>query len=86
MAAWIRRIPRTAEHQVQGAGLQGADDPFVPAKDLAAFEDEMRQAKVDWQLVKYGARYTVSRSRMPVTTRHEERLTTKRRTVGRGRR
>ena len=34
--------------------LQGADDPFVPAKDLAAFEDEMRQAKVDWQLVKYG--------------------------------
>ena len=34
--------------------LQGADDPFVPAKDLAAFEDELRQAKVDWQLVKYG--------------------------------
>jgi dienelactone hydrolase len=34
--------------------LHGADDPFVAAKDLAAFEDEMRQAKVDWQLVKYG--------------------------------
>src|ERR1019366_174774 len=34
--------------------LQGADAPFVPAKDLAAFEDEMRQAKVDWELVKYG--------------------------------
>src|SRR5437016_670030 len=34
--------------------LHGADDPFVPAKDLAAFEDEMRSAKVDWQLVKYG--------------------------------
>jgi dienelactone hydrolase len=34
--------------------LQGADDPFVPAKDRAAFEDEMRQAKVDWELVKYG--------------------------------
>jgi dienelactone hydrolase len=34
--------------------LQGADDPFVSAKDLAAFEDEMRQAKVDWELVKYG--------------------------------
>ena len=32
----------------------GANDPFVPAKDLAAFEDEMRSAKVDWQLVKYG--------------------------------
>jgi len=34
--------------------LQGADDPFVPAKDLAAFEDEMRNAGVDWQLIKYG--------------------------------
>jgi dienelactone hydrolase len=34
--------------------LHGADDPFVPAKDLAAFEAEMRAAAVDWQLVKYG--------------------------------
>jgi dienelactone hydrolase len=34
--------------------LHGADDPFVPAKDVAAFEDEMRAANVDWQLVKYG--------------------------------
>lgn len=34
--------------------LHGADDPFVPAKDVAAFEEEMRSAKVDWQLVKYG--------------------------------
>jgi dienelactone hydrolase len=32
----------------------GADDPFVPAKDLAVFEDEMRQANVDWVLNKYG--------------------------------
>jgi dienelactone hydrolase len=34
--------------------LHGADDPFVPAKDLEAFEGEMRSAGVDWQLVKYG--------------------------------
>ncbi|MEY4387384.1 MAG: hypothetical protein RLY20_2667 [Verrucomicrobiota bacterium] len=34
--------------------LHGADDPYVPAKDLAAFEDEMRQANVDWTLIKYG--------------------------------
>lgn len=34
--------------------LCGADDPHQSAKDLAAFEDEMRQAKVDWQEVKYG--------------------------------
>lgn len=34
--------------------LHGADDPFVPAADLEAFEKEMRDAKVDWQLIKYG--------------------------------
>ena len=32
----------------------GADDPFVAAKDLEAFESEMRDAGVDWRLVKYG--------------------------------
>lgn len=32
----------------------GADDPFVPAKDLEAFENEMREAGVDWRLIKYG--------------------------------
>jgi dienelactone hydrolase len=34
--------------------LHGADDPMTSAKNLAAFEDEMRKADVDWQLVKYG--------------------------------
>jgi dienelactone hydrolase len=34
--------------------LHGADDPCVPAADVAAFEEEMRQAKVDWEIVKYG--------------------------------
>ena len=31
----------------------GADDPFVPAKDVAAFQDEMRQAKADYQFIAY---------------------------------
>lgn len=34
--------------------LHGADDPYVKAEDLAAFENEMRTHKIDWQLVKYG--------------------------------
>lgn len=34
--------------------LHGADDPYVPAAELTAFEEEMRSNKVDWQLVKYG--------------------------------
>ncbi len=34
--------------------LHGADDPFVPAAEVAGFEQEMRAAGVDWQLVAYG--------------------------------
>jgi dienelactone hydrolase len=34
--------------------LHGADDPFVPPAEVAAFEKEMRDAKADWQLVAYG--------------------------------
>lgn len=34
--------------------LHGADDPNVPPKEVEAFEKEMRDAKVDWQLVAYG--------------------------------
>lgn len=34
--------------------LHGGDDPFVPAAGVAAFEDEMRKAGVDWQLIAYG--------------------------------
>ena len=32
----------------------GADDPYVPAKDLEAFETEMRDSGADWRLIKYG--------------------------------
>jgi dienelactone hydrolase len=34
--------------------LAGADDPFQKPEDLAAFENEMRDSKVDWQIVFYG--------------------------------
>jgi dienelactone hydrolase len=34
--------------------LHGADDPFVKAEEVQAFEDEMRKGGVDWQLVAYG--------------------------------
>jgi dienelactone hydrolase len=32
----------------------GADDPYVPPAQVAAFEEEMRKGGVDWQLVTYG--------------------------------
>jgi len=34
--------------------FHGADDPYVKPEDLAAFEKEMRESKVDWELVKFG--------------------------------
>lgn len=33
--------------------LHGADDPYVPAKDVAAFEKELKDAKVSYQLIQY---------------------------------
>ncbi|HEY4417323.1 MAG TPA: dienelactone hydrolase family protein [Verrucomicrobiae bacterium] len=34
--------------------LAGADDPFQKPEDLTAFENEMRDNKVDWQIAFYG--------------------------------
>ncbi len=34
--------------------LQGADDPYVKPADIAAFRNEMRAHKVDWQMTVYG--------------------------------
>jgi dienelactone hydrolase len=34
--------------------LHGADDPIVPTDQVMAFQDEMRKAGVDWQMIIYG--------------------------------
>jgi dienelactone hydrolase len=34
--------------------LHGADDPFESPAEIAAFQDEMRRAHVDWQMNYYG--------------------------------
>jgi dienelactone hydrolase len=33
----------------------GADDPHIPAAQVAAFEDEMRKASADWEVNVYGS-------------------------------
>jgi dienelactone hydrolase len=33
--------------------MHGADDPFVKADEVAAFQQELRAAKVDWQFITY---------------------------------
>ncbi len=32
----------------------GADDPYVPPAEVAAFQNEMREAGADWQFISYG--------------------------------
>jgi dienelactone hydrolase len=41
---------------IQGKVLvcHGADDPFVPSPEVLGFEEEMRKANVDWQMISYG--------------------------------
>jgi len=34
--------------------LHGADDPFIPADEIAKFQDSLRKVKADWQMVYYG--------------------------------
>lgn len=34
--------------------LHGGDDPYVPQTEVVEFEDEMKKAKADWQLIAYG--------------------------------
>lgn len=33
--------------------LHGAEDPFVPAEEVASFQKEMRESKADWQMIYY---------------------------------
>jgi len=34
--------------------LHGADDPFVPMKQVEAFQEEMRKGGVDWEFISFG--------------------------------
>ena len=45
-----------ASGQVKAAvlAMNGADDGFVPAEQIAGFQSEMRSAGVDWQFVNFG--------------------------------
>ena len=66
--------------------LHGADDPFVPSQQVSTFQEEMRQAEVDWQMVIYGGRFTPSRIPEPEMTRQRVRLIMKKQTGAPGKR
>lgn len=58
--------------------LHGADDPYVPPEQVAAFENEMREAKVnDWQLISYGGAvhsFTDPTANMPGQAQYDARV------------
>lgn len=43
----------TEEIKAKVLVLHGADDPYVSAKEIEAFQNEMRATKADWQMVYY---------------------------------
>jgi dienelactone hydrolase len=49
--------PTPAEAKKVGASILvivGADDPFIPLTQVTAFEEEMRKADADWQVLRMG--------------------------------
>lgn len=46
-------LPAAKGIQAKVLVLHGADDPGVPPAQVAAWKDEMRALKLDWQLVEY---------------------------------
>jgi len=47
--------PEDARHiKAKILAMHGADDPYVKPDEVAAFQQEMRAAKVDWQFITYG--------------------------------
>lgn len=44
----------TAQTKAKVLVLHGADDPYESPEQIAAFQQEMREAGVDWQFVAYG--------------------------------
>lgn len=45
---------KAGELKVPVLVMNGADDPFVTAEEIAGFEKEMREAGADWQFVNFG--------------------------------
>ena len=43
----------TIEIKAKVLVLHGADDPYVPTKEVEAFQNEMRTSKADWQMIYY---------------------------------
>ncbi len=48
------KLHATSKNAPQVLICHGADDPLVPPAQVAAFDEQMRKTKVDWQVHIYG--------------------------------
>jgi len=56
--------------------LHGDSDPYVPAAQISAFLDEMRAARTDWQMIRYGGAvhdFTDPAARQPGKAQYDAR-------------
>jgi dienelactone hydrolase len=51
---WLEGPARNSPIKARVLVLHGDADPTIPASAVAAFENEMREGEVDWQLTRYG--------------------------------
>lgn len=61
-------VKETKDVTAKVLAFHGAEDPYVPAEEVKAFQDEMRSAKADWQFVIYsGAVHSFTNPNVPFT-------------------
>lgn len=58
--------------------LNGADDPLIPAEQIAGFVEEMKGHNIDWQLINYGGAvhsFTDPSANVPGMSEYNEKVT-----------
>jgi dienelactone hydrolase len=69
-------LPQSEAPKAKILALQGADDPFVPAKEKQAFLDDMKKVKADWTLVDFGGQvhsFTDKKANAPGQQMYDEK-------------
>ncbi len=57
--------------------LTGAEDPLIPAEQIAGFVEEMKGHNVDWQLINYGGAvhsFTDPTANVPGMSKYNEKV------------
>ena len=70
------QLPTTEKPKARLLALHGADDPFVPRTDIAAFTDDLRKVGADWTFVEFSGAvhsYTDVDAKVPGKSMYDEK-------------